>query len=155
MAEAQGVGPPRPEDPRSPAMHALLDRHRALMASLYPAEVDHALPAAGLADPGIRLLACFEGDRPVACAAPAIRDGHGEAKSMFVAPEARGAGLGRRLLAELETLAHAEGLPRLMLETGDTLHAARRPYAGAGFTERAALGGHPDDPRSVFMEKRP
>ena len=143
-----------PADPREPDARALLREHRALMAAQFEAHRDHGLDAEALAAPGIRfVLARGRDGRPLGCAALAVGDGHGEVKSMFVAPAARGSGLARRLLGAVEALARAEGLPRLMLETGDTLHAARRLYERAGFGERGPFGAYPDDPRSVFMEK--
>lgn len=124
------------------------------MGTLFEAHQDHHLSADALAAPDIRfLLARARDGRPLGCAALAARNSYGEVKSMFVAPEARGSGLAGRLLGAVEALARAEGLPRLMLETGDTLRAARRFYERAGFGERGPFGAYPDDPRSVFMEK--
>ena len=142
-----------PADPREPDARALLRAHRALMGAQFEAHRDHGLDAEALAAPGVRfVLARGRDGRPLGCAALAVGDGHGEV-SMFVVPEARGSGLARRLLGAVEALARAEGLPRLMLETGDTLHAARRLYERAGFGERGPFGAYPDDPRSVFTEK--
>jgi GNAT superfamily N-acetyltransferase len=57
-------------------------------------------------------------------------DGLGEVKRMWVAPERRGQGLARRLLAELEAAAPALGLTRLRLDTSGPL---ARFYAGTGY----------------------
>lgn len=72
---------------------------------------------------------------------------------MFVAPEARGRGVGEALLARLEDEARARGLPAMMLETGNLLHAAHRLYERAGFTRRGPFGDYPDAASSLFMEK--
>jgi GNAT superfamily N-acetyltransferase len=56
--------------------------------------------------------------------------GLGEVKRMWVRPEQRGAGLGRRLLAEIEATASALGLRRLRLDTAGPLAGF---YRGVGY----------------------
>ncbi|MCB1331976.1 MAG: GNAT family N-acetyltransferase, partial [Maritimibacter sp.] len=87
-------------------------------------------------------------------AALADKGTYGEVKSMFVAEAARGLGVGAALLDAVEAEARARGLPALMLETGNLLHAAHRLYARAGFTECGRFGDYPDAKTSLFMEKR-
>ncbi len=71
---------------------------------------------------------------PVGCGAVRLIDAEtGELKRMYMAPSARGKGLGRKLVAALETEARALGAKRLVLETGIRQHAALALYRGAGF----------------------
>ncbi|HEU0300314.1 MAG TPA: GNAT family N-acetyltransferase [Longimicrobium sp.] len=71
---------------------------------------------------------------PVGCGAVRLLDAEtGELKRMYVAPAARGTGLGRRLVAALEAEARALGARRLVLETGTRQHAALALYRATGF----------------------
>jgi putative acetyltransferase len=71
---------------------------------------------------------------PVGCGAVRLLDAEtGELKRMYVAPAARGTGLGRRLVAALEAEARALGARRLVLETGTRQYAALALYRATGF----------------------
>ena len=52
---------------------------------------------------------------------------------MFVVARARGGGVGRRLLAELEAECRRLGYGRVRLDTGPEQPAARALYEGAGY----------------------
>jgi GNAT superfamily N-acetyltransferase len=56
-----------------------------------------------------------------------------ELKRMYMSPGARGKGLGRRLVAALETEARALGARRLVLETGVRQASAIALYRATGF----------------------
>jgi ribosomal protein S18 acetylase RimI-like enzyme len=62
---------------------------------------------------------------------------------MWVAPAARGLGLGRRLLADLETHAAANHIRTLRLETNRSLSEAIGLYRAAGYREVAAFNDEP------------
>jgi len=83
-------------------------------------------------------------DEPIGCGALKL---HGqdpvEIKRMWVAPEARGLGLGRRLLRELEQHARERGATVAHLETSRTLPEAIRLYRSEGYTEVAAFNDEP------------
>ena len=80
--------------------------------------------------------------------------GVGELKRMYVAPEMRGHGIGRALLARLEEEGRSLGLTRLVLETGTRQAEALALYRNAGFTAIPAYGEYAASPAtSVCMAK--
>jgi ribosomal protein S18 acetylase RimI-like enzyme len=62
---------------------------------------------------------------------------------MWVAPDARGLGLGRRLLAELERHAREAGVRTLRLDTNRALTEAIELYRAAGFEEIERFNDEP------------
>lgn len=109
--------------------------------------------AAELTPPaGALILARLEG-RPVGCGAIKFREGApAELKRMWVAPDARGVGLGKRLLAELERLGRGRGATALRLETNAGLREAVALYRSSGFDEVPAFN---DEPYAQYwFEKR-
>ena len=66
-----------------------------------------------------------------------------EVKRMWVAPAARGLGLGRRLLTELESRAAAHGVTVLRLETNGSLAEAISLYRTSGYREVDAFNDEP------------
>lgn len=86
---------------------------------------------------GVLLVARLHGE-PVGCGALKFHgDAPAELKRMWVARSARGLGLGRRLLSELEAHAAAEGVRTLRLETNRALAEAIGLYRAAGYREVA------------------
>jgi GNAT superfamily N-acetyltransferase len=57
-----------------------------------------------------------------------------EIKRMFVVPDARGSGVADALLAAVEQRARDEGVPRVVIHTGDRQLAALRFYERHGYT---------------------
>ena len=93
-------------------------------------------PPADFSPPGGAFVVIYANGRPVAGGGvKRDEDGVAEIKHMYVAPAARGQGLGRRLLEALEDTARELGYARIRLDTG-----ARQPHARAMY-ERA--GYHP------------
>src|SRR3954447_22949882 len=64
-------------------------------------------------------------------------------KRMWLAESARGLGLGRRLLHELEQRAEGARGPTVRLETSDLLHEAIALYRSAGYEEVPAFNAEP------------
>jgi DNA-binding MarR family transcriptional regulator/GNAT superfamily N-acetyltransferase len=101
---------------------------------------------------GILLIARLRG-RPVGCGALKLHPGApAELKWMWVAPEARGLGLGRRLLQELERHARDTGVEVLRLETNRALTEAIELYRSSGYREVEAFNDEPYAHR--WFEKR-
>ena len=152
----------RPTPPDHPQVLALIAELDAYLRSVYAPEENHILDLAGLQHPAVTFLAAWDGDTVVGCGAvramPAEpeTDGepYGEIKRMFVSPARRGERLGARILAALETALHAQGIAQALMETGEELVQAARMYRAAGYVERGAFGGYPDNGVSLFLEKR-
>jgi ribosomal protein S18 acetylase RimI-like enzyme len=66
-----------------------------------------------------------------------------ELKRMWVAPEARRIGLGRRLLRELETHAAGHGSGVIRLDSNGALGEAIAMYRASGYQEIAAFNDEP------------
>ena len=99
---------------------------------------------------GLFLVAYLDG-RPVACGGWRVHPGpdgpEAELKRMYVSPAARGRGVARALLAELERTALAAGFDRIVLETGLAQPEAIALYLSSGYHEIPAFGvyaGHPN-----------
>ena len=92
---------------------------------------------------GLFLLASLHGD-PVGCGALKLHgDAPAEIKRMWVADAVRGLGVGRRLLADLESHAAQHGVRRLRLETNKALIEAINLYRSVGYREVAAFNDEP------------
>jgi putative acetyltransferase len=144
----------RKASPKEDGATALLRASHTYLQSLYPPEDNYFLSIDELCVPSIAFFVAERDGATIACGALATKDGHGEVKSMFTAPEARGAGTGAILMAALEAEARAQGLPLMRLETGDDLYPAHRLYERHGFVRCGPFGDYVDGPHSVFMEKR-
>lgn len=143
------------EDPAKPEIVALLEDGERYGASLYPAESNHFLSIDELRADNVRFAVARDADGvAIATGALALNDGWAELKRMWVVPAARGKGLSRAVLAELEASARAAGITLLRLETGIANHEALGLYERSGFVRIGPFGEYRPDPLSVFMEKR-
>lgn len=142
-----------PADPRSPGPRALLQASHALMQDMFPPEDIYALDIEDLCTPDIHFFAARDGQTVLGTGALAVKDGYGEVKSMFTAPQARGTGVAAALLRQIEDQARALTLPLLRLETGADLDAAVRLYERHGFTTCGVFGDYAPNTTSHYMEK--
>ena len=152
----------RPTPPDHPQVQALIAELDACLASVYPPEENYLLDLSGLQQPSVTFLGAWMGESLVGCGAVRAMPGeaatqgqaYGEIKRMFVSPAHRGARIGARILAELETVLHAQGIALALMETGEELAQATRMYRAAGYVERSEFGEYPDNGSSLFLEKR-
>ena len=145
----------RPESPDQPEVAAFLAASDAHAQELYPPESNHLVDLATLTAPNARFFVARRGGNAIGCGALLVADdGWGEVKRMWVAPEARGQGVGRKLLETIEAVARESELTMLRLETGIRQPEAIALYRSCGFTECEPFGHYRPDPLSLFMEKR-
>jgi len=152
------------ESPQQPEVAALFSLSEAYAASLYPPEDRHMVDADFLAGTHVRFLVARWQGKAVGCGALVIGDGGmsdgvmgdsrtAEVKRVVVDPAARGRGIGRALMRELETIAKAEGIRFIQLETGPDSTEALRLYRACGYRERGPFGKYGPSPYSLFMER--
>jgi DNA-binding MarR family transcriptional regulator len=134
-------------DPRHPHAQHCLRSYFTELNERFATGFDPArslLPDAGELVPprGLFLVARLHGE-PIGCAGLKFGPAAAEVKRMWVAPQARGLGVARRLLAELESRAAARGSTLLRLDTNSALTAAVNLYRSAGFAEVPAFNDEP------------
>ncbi|MDX6741104.1 GNAT family N-acetyltransferase [Actinocorallia sp. A-T 12471] len=77
-----------------------------------------------------------------------------ELKRMYIAPEARGTGVSKDLLAHVEDAARALGHRRVILQTGDRQPDAVRLYEREGYRHIPVFPPYAAITFSICMEKR-
>lgn len=137
---------------------ALIEELEADLSGDYEPHQRHGLSLDKIFQPHIAFFIARLDGKAVGCGGIAFEDGFAELKRMYVRPHARGKGVVQAVIAQLETEAKSRGVTRLLLETGDVLHAALRVYERAGFKRCEAFGDYRALPphtieRSVFFEK--
>jgi putative acetyltransferase len=138
-----------------PAIIQFIGELDAYQGALYPAESNYHLSVEALKQPNVLFaVARDDAGAAIGCGAVVLFDGYGELKRMFVPVQNRGRGIGKTIIAVLEAQAAQHHCPVLRLETGIYQPEALGLYARAGYARRGPYGDYPDDPLSVFMEKR-
>lgn len=136
------------EPPDGEAARACLGAYFAELAERFEEGFDPqaggAAEDAAMAPPvGCFLMARLHG-RPIGCGALKPLDVvTAEIKRMWVAPEARGLGVARRLLEALEGEARARANTRIRLDTNRALSRARAMYGKAGYREIPRFNDNP------------
>jgi DNA-binding MarR family transcriptional regulator/GNAT superfamily N-acetyltransferase len=138
----------RPVEPTDPDARRCLEAYFAELnrrsesgfdpATGVTAEPHELRPPAGV------LLVAYLGAEPIGCGAlKHYRDAPSDIKRMWIAPSARGLGLGRRLLGELEDRIRAAGGITARLETNRVLTEAIAMYRKAGYVEVPPFNDEP------------
>ena len=138
----------RVEDPNSDAARFCIQSYFAELDARFDEGFDpgRSISADGaeLTEPSGLLLVGQLRDEPVACGALKFHPrAPAEIKRMWVAPSWRGVGVGRRLLAQLESHASKRGAKVVRLETNRSLREAIDLYRSAGFTEVEPFNAEP------------
>jgi GNAT superfamily N-acetyltransferase len=136
------------EDPATPDAKWCFEQYFAELNERFETGFSPALSipaeAQELKQPAGILLIARLGDRPVGCGALKLHpNAPAELKRMWIAPDARGIGLGRRLLEELERYAREAGVALIRLETNKALSEAILLYRRSGYVEVDAFNDEP------------
>ena len=111
------------------------------------------LPGAYAPPSGRLLIAAVDAGEACGCVALKALESPGdcEMKRLYVRPEARSLGVGRKLVSRLLTEAREAGYGRMRLDTLPSMAMAQRLYRAMGFREIAPYCRNPV-PGAVFME---
>ena len=142
------------DDLTGPEIAAFLEEHIGDMRAVSPPESKHALDLDGLRRPEITFWTAWNDGRLVGCCALKQLDAtHGEVKSMRVAKDERGKGIGSALVTHVIREARARRYARVSLEIGAMpyFEPARRLYRRHGFERCSPFPPYKPDPNSVFM----
>ncbi|MGJ7524723.1 bifunctional helix-turn-helix transcriptional regulator/GNAT family N-acetyltransferase [Variovorax sp. GB1P17] len=135
-------------DPSSEDARWCFAQYFAELAERFETGFDPALSlsasTADLMAPRGALIVARLRDRPVGCVALKLHGNEpAELKRMWISSEARGLGVGARLLAEAESHAHKSGVRVIRLETNRTLREAIALYRRLGYREVPAFNSEP------------
>ncbi|MEV6813311.1 GNAT family N-acetyltransferase [Micromonospora sp. NPDC051296] len=134
----------------SPVAQRLITAALADLSVRYGGSGDETPVDAGEFAPpaGAFLVAHLDG-QPVGCGGWRSHGDQGdtaELKRMYTAPEARGRGVARTVLAAIEHSAREQGRKRIILECGDRQPEAIAMYTSAGYDRIPNFGYYADAP---------
>lgn len=141
------------ESPLKDDIRALIEDLTETLLELTPREHCHHLTVEQMADASTTVFVARESGKAIACGALKRHGAIGEVKRMYTVPAHQGRGIGGQILNRIESMARAEGLKELVLETGDRYHAARHVYEHSGFSRCGAVLDYPDSEWTVFYRK--
>jgi GNAT superfamily N-acetyltransferase len=132
-----------------PRAHALVAEYFAMRENTFPPELGdytpkYPTPADFVPPHGVFLVVVDEG-QDIGCGGVRALDAHRfELKHLYIRPQARGHGLGRQLLTELENRASAFGATEFVLDTNASLVAAGNLYRSSGYRNIERYNDHPN-----------
>ena len=135
-------------DPEHDDARACLERYADELnlrsARTFDPEVGATAPAETVRPPAGHFFVAYLQGEPIGCGAVKHRPGApAEIKRMWIAPAARGLGLGRRLLDTLESRARDAGAAVARIETNSDLGEALALYTSSGWSEVAPFNEEP------------
>jgi GNAT superfamily N-acetyltransferase len=101
-------------------------------------------PALFVPPAGVFLVASLDGAAVGCGGVRMIAPDRGENKHLWMRPAARGAGLGRALLLELESRAAELGATEIVLDTNERLEAAQTLYRSSGYVDIDPYNDNPN-----------
>jgi DNA-binding MarR family transcriptional regulator/GNAT superfamily N-acetyltransferase len=138
----------RVEDPTGPSatfcLHSYFDELVIRFDNGFDPSLGHSGDVSVFSEPaGLFLVAYLRGE-PIGCGGLKFHDDQpADLKRMWVAKSARGLGVGRRLLTELERRAAEHGAAVVRLETNKSLKEAQSLYRSTGYTEIPSFNDEP------------
>jgi GNAT superfamily N-acetyltransferase len=147
------------EDPTSPMSRQLMAALTLELEGRYDPNVAvdvTRMPALhDVSSGGVQFVVAWLDGQPVGCGAiRPIDAGAAEVKRMYVIPNARGKGIARQILTQLEELAMADGFSVTRLETGIRQPEAVALYEKAGYVSIPCYGIYAQNPESRCFEKK-
>ena len=148
------------DDPRAVALRAAMDIETGAMyadrAAAMDADGQDAVGAALAIDPASIVhtgIVLDESGTPVGHAALRPWGEELEVKKVFIVEEARGRGLSRALMTELERVALGRGIRSLVLQTGNLQAAAIALYESMGYRAIDVYGAYTAIPFALCYRK--
>jgi putative acetyltransferase len=142
----------RPDSADAMELIAELD---AYLIPLYPPASHHGFSVDKLLQEGVAFFVMRHERLAAGCGGIKLfGTEYGEVKRMYVRPQFRGLGLGKRMLNHLAAYALCQDVEVLRLETGIYQLEAIGLYERFGFQRIPPFGTYKEDPLSMFFEKR-
>ena len=146
----------REEPYDAPAAKVLVPEYVAEIRAMYPEwtpDVPPRLTPEDVEPPAGRWVVAYRRGKPVGCAAlKRLGNRTAEIKRVYVAPEARGTGVARAILARLEQIAQDVGYTTLRMDTGARQPASAALFRSCGYEQIADYNGNPV--AAYWFEKR-
>ena len=134
-----------PTPTTDPAAAALLDEYFTMREhGMSGYRIVHPDPAVFTEPAGVFVVASVDGAVVGGGGIRMLASSRAEVKHLYVRPSARGTGLGRALLEELERRASVLGATEVVLDTNARLEAAQGLYRSAGYAEVDAYNDNPN-----------
>ena len=138
------------EDPR---VNELLIKHFIELRSVSPGGSTHVLDITGLKDPSIKFWSLWVNNELIGCGALKFLDiNHGEFKSIRIADQFRGKGLGINIINHLISEAKKLNIKKLSIATGsgNFFSPARKLFMKCGFTPCEPFAHYKKDINSCY-----